>query len=193
MITHDEASLVMDMSLKRCESFMKREGFVFPALYLLNKEPIEIELEHQSVINVDSDTECEELGICKSIVAFKMSSKEDELMIQEIANQLVRQHNPDACALTMQCLYKEVPGHIRKTIKSLQLDPDVIRILHGCYWLREDPVAMMSMTPYVNRGEIKDAAFSDSDDKFDVMFMRMGWMRPLSKIGAKLNDPYTRS
>jgi hypothetical protein len=199
MISHAEASMFFDALLNRLQKFVEEEGYIYPILILLKKgEPFgEVEYQHPTVVNIETVdvVPAGDETIYRLNVGMKMENLEDDKQIPKIAQDLVKITNADAIGIVIGCVYREIPVGDEPEEEEIYRDPDSIKILNHCYYLKEDPQCFMRMIPYVNRGPVKKPdGFLDTGSKgpYEVLFVNFPWMKPTQYNKAKLSDPYER-
>jgi len=200
MITHARASLSMDWSIKNAQKSVTREGFLYPSLFLLNKgKPIITNYEHPSILHVDHDEDTHNPNtVYKTIFLFKNITKEDENSINIVAKELTRKTNPDAVGLIMVVLYRELSVKEYKNLsKDYQagLDPESMRAVHGCYYIKADKNPAMILIPFVDRTVTIDLEPEGPDlgipkPKRDIIFVESTWRYKDKSLDPWLKYPY---
>lgn len=208
MISHIEASMFFDGLLTKLQQFVREEGFIYPVLILLKKgEPFEeIEYKNPTVLHIEKADSVFNGDIHRLNVSLRMETLEDDSNLPRIAKDLVRITNADAVGIVMGCVYREIPvGKNTGDDGEIYRDPDSIRILNHCYYLKSDPNCYMRMIPYVNRGPVAKSEDNacpvlDTDEgssitgsgPYEVLFINFPWIKPTKYNKAKLPDPYRR-
>jgi hypothetical protein len=197
---HTLVSSKMDVLTERAKKFLKSEGLLYPALYLLRKgSPIVTDYKHPIVINMESEeTEGDVLTLDQmysTIVILKNACKEDEQSMGVVARELVRATDPDAVAVIMAVTYKEFSTKDFKNLAkeySPNRDPEAISAIHTCYYVRGDKTPGLSIIPYVNRsGEIEASIPGVNDDQGrDIHFFNAPWLVNEKKIDPWFKYPY---
>lgn len=199
MISHAEASMLFDAILNKLQEFIQDEGFVYPIMIFLKKGEHfgEVEYSHPTVVRIE-EAEVTDRGrdtIYRLNVGMKMESLDDDKAMPQIAKDIAKITNADCVGLIMGCVYREIPIGKEPEEGEIYRDPDSIKIINHCYYLREDPQCFMRMIPYVNRGPAKKPeGFQETDSKgpFEVLFINHPWMKPTTYNKAKLSDPFER-
>jgi len=196
MITHAEASFSVSMSIEKMFKFMRKHGHHYPVLFALNKgEPVDIDkCLNKSVISHDAeekDPSHPEYRVYRAAMGFQNFGPEDEQNIQMAADKMAKELDPDGIALVIACLYDEFDED-DEIPETLGTDPEAFRVLHSCYWTREDPEPKVAMVPYVCRenSEATPMDNMESDINCGVASMAFPWMTNPKKLGTKLLDPY---
>ena len=190
MVTHLEASRLMSDAIERAKTYMRKHGFVFPLIYIFNKEkPIQPEIENGSVLQVRHDEQPDH-GVYKTIIGFKMSCEEDDRQMEKIFATLAKEYNPDAMGMVVSVFYNEFPEELFEKATALSTDPDSWMMLHSFFYLREDPKAAMRYIPYTDRGLSEKPDTDTGKPQHDITFMDYPWTRPLQKIGPRMPNPY---
>lgn len=200
MIRHIEASLVVSLSMERMFAFMKRYGHHYPVLYAINKgEPLDLSIiQNESIITVDSEDKAdtdEPDKIYRSLVGFKLQGDEDEKNIQKVADEIVDKLNPDAVALVMACMYAEYDDPNAKIPDTLNDEPDACKVLHVCYWTREDPTARITQAPFETQGQVSEdglawASQEGNEVNYGLVAVCYPWTIEGNKTKPKILNPY---
>ncbi len=196
MITHFEAAMTMSPIIERGKNFLRDEGFLFPAVYVLTRnEPLIMDVDYSCVVNARSDEEPDLLGIYKSVVALESTTYEGKSSVQFVAEMVARKHNPDIIGIYMMGLYKKVARKDADKI-TLQMDPEALQVLHLCFYQRGNKDPMMVVIPYLNRGPVpkEDLAPSEidleGDGPYDISFVDMPWTSNVDDFQPLLKYPF---
>ena len=196
MITHAEASFSVSMSVEKMFEFMRKHGHHYPVLYALNKgEPMDVsDCLNGSVISHDAEEKHlshPEHRVYRAAIGFKNMEPEDEANIQKAADDLAKKLNPDAIALVIACIYDEFDEG-DNVPKTLDADPEAFKVLHSCYWTREDPEPKVSMVPYVCMDNEGSTPKDNTDEEVNcgVSSVAFPWLTAPKKLGTKILDPY---
>jgi len=204
MLTHSEASLLMGLSLEKILAFMRRYGHHYPVLYALNRgSPADLRgIRNESVLNVDSEerepTDAPD-KVYRSLLGFKLQGEQDEKNIQAAADEVARTRNPDAIGLLMACLYAEYDDVNAKVPATLKDEPDAWKVLHLCYWTREDPMARITQAPFETDGEhatgeeIELASQPGNEVNYGVVAVAYPWTCEFGRLVPKIRNPYQGS
>jgi len=194
-ITHYEIGLLIQRAVDNAKSYLKKTGYMFPTLFFLKKgKPVEIKYSHKSVIAIETDNydENDPEKIYRTVIGFKITDPEDDEAIFETARKFA--YKFDAIFLVISCLYNEWSPFDERVTEELQSDPEAIKLLHTCYYLKQEKEGNMLMVPYINRGKLESEVPTLSDKKektkYDVTFTDYFWTPPLSKIGPKIPNPF---
>ena len=199
MISHAEASIYFDALLSKTQEFIRNEGLVYPVMILLKKgEPFEnVVYEHPTITHIeagDTDLKFKE-DIYRLTVGIRMESADDDKALPKIAKDLVKLTNAEAVGLIMGCVYREIPVGTNPEEGDIYRDPESIRIINHCYYLKDDKHCYMRMIPYVNRGPVVSAGGVGEiggTGPYEVLFINFPWIPPTRYNKAKLPDPFER-
>jgi len=199
MLTHTQASFSVGQCVEKMLAFMRRHGQHFPVLYALNKgKPIDVSAAvNDSVLT--QDHEDKHAGdpayrVYRSAMGFQLRGPEDEANIQKAADKLAKELDPDAVAIIIACLYAEYDEGEKKP-ETLDAEPDAYKILHVCYWLREDPVPRVMTVPYAmnEEGQLESLEWNSMDENqtnYGVAAAVFAWSKPPKKMKTQIMDPY---
>lgn len=194
-----EATMSFNRIIDRAKWFMKKEGYLYPALYFVNKgRPTDIVGVYKHPNIVAEDTNDDQLPESSDIyytgMAVKIQSDEDDDMVQVILNDIVRKHNPDAAGITLTCSYNKIKPSDKKSFENLHLLPDTIRVLHACFYLREPKMGVSKMIPFINYGinPLVPKQTPEEAGPFAMPFVDYGWITDLETYKPRIEDPYKR-
>jgi len=200
MLSHASASLSMDQSLGNARKFIAGEGYMYPSLFLLKKGgPIVTSYEHPSVLHIDSDDDTgDPEKVYNTVVMFKNVKKEDEDAINLVARELAAKTCPDAVGLIMVVLYRQFTQQEHKKLPGdyqAAMDPDALRAVHGCYYVKGDRDPAMLLIPFLDR----TVGIKDEEDgpvsaiagkKRDITFVQSVWVYKDKTLDPWLKYPY---
>lgn len=199
-ITHVEASFLFSLSMERMHKFMARYGRHYPVLFVLKKgEPVDLSfLQNESIVSVDAEEK--NPGdtpdtIYRSAVGFKMEDDNDEVQVQAVADEIARSVDPDAMCLVIPCLYAEYEDENAKIPATLQDEPEAFTVLHVCYWLREDPTAYITQSPFHIEGSgteetVEHDAAPENEVNYGVVVVSYPWTKETERFRPKILNPY---
>jgi hypothetical protein len=202
MITHAEATIKFEQLIRKSQSFIEDTGFLYPYIVLLKKgAPLQIKYTHPTIINIDTEDDIGDSNkVYATLVACKSTSKEDEEGLKDIAAKLTRIASPDAVGVALVVFFKEVERKIyKKALKNYQAstDPDAVKGLYACYYLRDEDRAVVKLVPFLDRGAIKSdlpEALNDEDGevtrKRDLHFVEAPWFPRDEKVDGYIPNPY---
>lgn len=193
-ITHAEMSLIMDRIVSNSKSTVWGHGYTTPTVFFMRRGSVLIIGEEEGVEECyedESDTD-PAFGIYRSMIGFRLSSNEDIDRMDKTIRKITARIRPDAVGMVMPCVYNEFPENNMGKKEELDKDPESIRILHTAYWLAEEPGAVMMITPYVSRGELKSyvPVGVDSASRYEVGFADYLWTRPNWKVQPRFRNPW---
>lgn len=194
MITHYEASCFFDRFLSRLQEFVAEEGFIYPTIILLKKKPFEeIEYEHPIVAQIKEGTHITDNihGLYRLNIALNIHTPEDDNKIHGVCKDLVRMTNAEAAGIVMGCLYREVPITKDCSNGEIYRDPETIKVVSHCYYLKDDPQCYMRTIPYVDRGEMSTPVPGEKGNH-EVLFLNTGWFKPSKYDPPRMPDPFNR-
>jgi hypothetical protein len=138
-------------------------------------------------------------GIYVTRITLRNLDKKDDDTIEEIAKEISFRHSPDSIGYIAQCLYKPMKASEAKktTDDMMNLDPDTIRVLHNCFFVREDRVTgYLMVTPYIKTDSSKEADVPVFDlgesvsETYHVMTTEKPWVVSTKKLQTKISNPY---
>jgi len=189
MVRHEQVSFIMSEAIKGAKGFLQREGVFFPVLYAFKKgSPINLDIDNESILNIKNE---EDQGdpeyIYRSVIGFRMTGLKDEEAILAISKRIAKEYNLDAVGLLLSCLFKESVGRIPD---DLRVDPEAVKVLHACYFIRKNSHESFIMIPYLERGELLNSIAGGDEPKYDITFMDSTWLSPSKKLGTKIPNPF---
>jgi len=208
-VTHAEMSLVMDSLINGAFRYIKETGGLFPSLYFFKKGgPVETHLtsdESRCLVENPGEEFCSS-GIYMTVELFDNNSHQ-EASAQTLVRNVVARCNPDAVGIMLVAHYKQFTPQEHKKLAgkyNLALDPDAIRVIHACYYIRGVKDPAMRVIPFIDRsGEEpnfsveQDAASlmqkHEGDVYFlerDVHFVKTPWLYKGSNVEPWLKNPY---
>ena len=188
MVSHAEISLIMDSMLNKSFRYIQNTGGLFPALYLFKKGgPVETRLtteESRNLIEHPGEEVCSS-KIYMTVELFDHNSHQGEAS-QSLVRGVVARCKPDAVGIMLIAHYKEFTNKEYKSLAgkfNLAMDPDAIRVIHACYYIRGETTPGMRVIPFLDRsGEApcfsvdEDAIIPAAKPKRDVHFVNMPWL-----------------
>jgi hypothetical protein len=206
MINTAEMSLVANMLTDRAIKYLQETGGLYPALYFFNKDkPLKVELtdkETKLLINSEED----EIGMFNIYATVQLcnNDSQQEAVLNKLTKDIVKRYNPDAVGLILVALYKEYTEKEYKKMSaggSIALDPESIRTIHSCFYVRGQKTANTRIIPILDRsGDKKDlisedlVSLEDSIDEarkhLDIHTAHTPWSHRETKITPWLKYPY---
>jgi len=199
MINSMEMSRAMQMHTDRAISYMKREGYIFPSLVILNKgEDLNIDISHPHLYGEGSRTEQgiepfadEESQIYKKVLAFRLSPEYRDRYMVEVAKKIAQKYKPDAIGAISACLFKELPRSQAENRKegAIQTDPEAVRMFYVSFYLKGDRNPNYMLIPYL-LNDREDFSFGD-EENYTVSTVRSSWKRGEDETVQILPYPYS--
>lgn len=209
MLNHTEASLYMNYVLNLAKRNLLKDGYAYPLIVVLNKgrdpQPVlvhEILMSQARFVMRDLEmVEDEEFAtdqqdlVYAYVFLLRMRSTKDEDQNEFITKLLARTADPDLIGHVSCCVYKDYEDTEKISREQILADPDVARIIMATYYLKGDPVRRDSVTPYINRGELKDEepvipGDSTSKPGYEILAAHSGWYAPGPADVKKIKNPY---
>ena len=205
MVTHTEISLIMDSMINKSFKYIKETGGLFPSLYLFKKgSPLETNLtekEATDLIEHAGEEVCKS-GVYMTIELFDHNSHQNET-VNPLVRGVVTRCKPDAVAIMLIAHYKEFTNKEYKELAgnfNLAMDPEAIRVIHACYYIRGEKDPVMRVIPFIDRsGEEPD--FKNEEDAIipaekharDIHFVNMPWLKKDHNVEPWLKYPDRKS
>lgn len=201
MLSTAEVSVIMcDMQGVSIET-IEEDGSVFPSLIIMNVEhPIKVDdlpNRYNNILTIEYSPKL--YGAYVTRITLRNFNEKEDAAIEEIAKEICFRHSPDSIGYVAQCLYKPMKlSEAKKTTDDMMnLDPDVIRVLHNCFFIREDLVTgYLMVTPYLKTQSTKvseepvfDFGESTSEESH-VMTIEKPWEVSTKKLATKISNPY---
>lgn len=196
-----EICLKLDEILEDTKNFMKEEGYCYPALHLFSRDRLlNVKSECESVVSTVSNEngdKYEKGWFYHTIVALKMRSIEDDMALQEEANRIVQEYDPDGVALVLSCIFR-TPEQLEETPEERRkMYENGTRCIHICAFLRESGLDLLRVIPYEKKGRVKNTGQQvilkglDAPEYIhDIFFVDMPWLPEKIALSPKINNPY---
>ena len=166
MLTHVEMGFQMGFVFKLAELNLKSFGHTFPFIVAVNKgKNKEILLDSHVIMDTKickiregmllEDEEAEPNDVYVNVLLMRLKTDEDEETISGTFKEVACKYMPDAMAYVQSCLYNEYPDPNNVSRDTMVQDPENINVIHMCYYLKDDPIARISIMPFINKGESK--------------------------------------
>ena len=203
MVTHTEISLVMDSMLNKAFRYIKETGGLFPSLYFFKKGgPAETNLtpdESRSLVENPGVEICES-GVYMTVELFDNNSHQ-AASAQTLVRKVVARCNPGAVGIMLIAHYKEFTNKEYKKLAgnfNLAMDPESIRVINACYYIRGEKEPTMRIVPFLDRSGL-EPDFSSNDEgsvipvskpQRDIHFVNTPWMHGDKSAEPWLKYPY---
>jgi len=203
MLDHSEVSLIMCDMQNAFISTIEEEGQSFPTLIIMNRESSihvdDLLNNYNCILSIEYSPQIYDTYITR-ITLHNQSTKDDAAILQLI-KEITFRHSPDSIGYIAQCLYKPMNKEEFKysTTDSLNLDPDTIRILHNCFFVKGDKKGYLMITPYlkIENKEKKTLplfVFDDDDSSESinctVTTFEKPWEIATQNLQTRIPNPY---
>jgi hypothetical protein len=210
MLTHVEMSFQMNFVVKLVELNLKAYGHTFPFIVAVNKgKNRNILLESPTIMDTKicrvregmllEDEEAEPNDTYVNVLLLRLKTDEDEASIPGIFKEIADKYEPEGLVYIQSCLYNEYPDPNSVSRDTMVQDPENINVIHMCYYLRGDPIARISIMPFINKGVKKsdipkfEAPDVEEEKEYQILMSNCGWFVPYHKIEALMKYPYSES
>jgi hypothetical protein len=183
--------------------YVTETGGLFPSLYLFKKgSPVETNLteeETKSLVENPGVEICHS-GVYMTVELFDNNSHQAPTA-QDLVKRIVARSNPDAVGIMLIAHYKEFTTKEYKKLAgnfNLAMDPEAIKVINACYYLREDKEPTMRVVPFLDRSGM-EPDFSSNDEgsiipvskpKRDIHFVNTPWIDKKDTVEPWLKNPY---
>lgn len=208
MMTHADASILMEHLTTLSKKNLDTSGYAYPMLFLTKKgEDFEISSDHDLVMDQKKFVVREGRVITDKVdhvatpdtffvwsVLFRFRSLDDESVINQLTRDLTEAADPDMVGYVSCCFYNEYRKGHEPSDEEVLNDHTTISMLQVSYYLKSDRVARLVMRPFINRGKVKSEipGLDDENAPYDILMAGSGWIQANSLIDVKIKDPYRR-
>lgn len=197
MLNHTEMTVAMRGYLNNAIHFMKKKGYILPAIVVFNKgEPLNIEVSHKQILCMLNSEEDSDLGIpgsentiYKVGISFKLDEDYRDRYMALVAKEIASRYNPDAIATITACLYRGFASEeeLKKSV-DIQKDPEAFRVIYMSYFLRDEGRPNYLCVPYTKR-EKENLDFED-DEEYIISSISTSWNTGLNERDLLIPNPY---
>lgn len=208
-LNHIEMSFQMGFIAKLVELNLKSYGHTYPFIVTVNKgKDLKVNVEGSNVLDtklcrvrdglllVEEEPKADDIYI--NITMMRLRTDEDEASIPIKFNSIAKVYDPDAIAYVQSCLYNEYPDPDSVKRDTMLQDPENIHVIHICYYLKDDPIARISIMPFINKGVDKGSAPSfnketlKEDEEHTIVMANCGWFTPYFRIDPLMQYPFKK-
>jgi len=205
MIERSEGTIIMQHIVETSKELLSESGYLSPILYIFNtKKSIHIDealLGYSPTVaaisQLGDDTIFKNTRVTKdpvylTMITFNYSDKKDEDNIKKIMNLIASTLKPDMMGVVLSVLFRSFTTNERDGIpKSVLEDPSAVRMLHSIFYTKDEKIACIQNTPYVNRGVIhKEVPLKE--DRYDVTFVDCSWVLEDKDNIPRFKNPYNQ-
>ena len=220
-MTHVEASYVITYLKKLMELNLKSFGFGYPLIAVLSKgKRIKIDLKDPLMLDggfliVRDGKYRKDIppysfnDFYINIFMLRIQDEEDAKKIGDLYKRIATTYDPDACVFFEMGLYNDYSESSVVTEKDMHWDPETIEVVSTIYYLKDDPVPRMSISPFINKGKREDVVDDSGNSLADILGMEgeeldgrgmrpqyevlavgSGWFKPYAEVEALIGNPY---
>lgn len=196
MITEKQASLVMSKIQGYLIKKLEREHFIFPSLILMDRDHHvrveDLKGDFQCILEVNYEDPVSEIYVTR--ITMRNRNEEDDGEILRFIEEVTRKHQAEATGYFAQCLYKPMvrQEYDSLTTTSMNMDPDAIRVLHNCFFIKGgNEKGYLMITPYTLKDskEVMEFQVTEYAPKVATVFSK-GWESPSFTLETRINNPY---
>lgn len=196
MLNETKVSIAMsgiqDLLVKRIE----KDGYVYPTLILMNEKGHvsleDLKSKYSCILFVENSVSTD--AIAFTCVTMRNRDEIDDVAIQELIREITFKHQPEAIGYFSQCLYKPMTREENEnlSIDQMNRDPDAIRVLHNCFFVRGgDKKGFLMITPYMKNEERQDDLFDPQAGPTNIVTQfKKSWESPSYALETRIPNPY---
>jgi hypothetical protein len=191
MLSTADVSLIMSDTQIDLIKKLERDIYFFPTLVIMHTEgmlSVEEFLNEYTCI-VGTEYIAKNKYAYTTRVSLRITCAQEDLTVQELIRELVYLYQPDAIGYIAQCLYKS-EGYRSTSTEELNRDPETIRVIHNCFFVKGDKArGYLMATPYIIK-EPKKKVFDLEDKNFIVSTFFRSWEIATKHYDTRIPNPY---